>query len=316
MKVLITGGAGFIGSAIATELLANGIDVRLLDIRPSSNVPDTEFAQGSILDKYIVSEAVDGCDTVIHLAAMLGVRKTDQLPLQCLNINIEGSINVFDACVMHGVKKVIFSSSSEVYGEADSDFITEESPLKPKSVYAVSKIAAEQYLRGYARKYGFDSTVVRFFNVYGVGQVAEFVVPRFIKMAIENVAPTVYGTGDQVRSFCNTRDAARGVYLALTSGASSGEVFNIGNDSEPISIKELAQMVIDISGKDFEIEYREMGHSDREGGREIYMRRPDISKAKRLLGYEPRVRLEDGIRELFEKGNIAETFFEPVKIDY
>lgn len=316
MKVLITGGAGFIGSAIATELIANGIDVRLLDIRPSKNVPETEFAQGSILDKYIVSEAVEGCDAVIHLAAMLGVRKTDHLRLQCLNINIEGSINVFEACVKHGVKKVVFSSSSEVYGESDSDSITEESPLKPKSVYAVSKIAAEEYLRGYARKYGFDFSVVRFFNVYGVGQVAEFVVPRFIKMVMDGISPTVYGTGEQVRSFCNMRDAARGVHLALTNKASSSQVFNIGNDNEPISMKDLAKLVIDISGKKFEVEYRPMEKSDRDGGREIYMRRPDISKAKKLLKYEPRVSLEDGIRELFESADIAETWFEPIKIQY
>ena len=158
MKILITGGGGFIGTAVKNILIDNGHYVRLLDInlKDHSSENRVENIQGSILDKYIVSEAVKGCDAVIHLAAMLGVKKTDTLPLQCLNINIEGSVNIFDACVKERVKRIVFSSSSEVYGESSSEYISEDNPIKPKSVYAVTKIAGEEYLKAYAKNYNLD----------------------------------------------------------------------------------------------------------------------------------------------------------------
>ena len=318
MKILITGGGGFIGTAVKDILLKNGHSVRLLDInlRGESNRKDVEHIQGSILDKYIVSESVKGCDAVIHLAAMLGVRKTDTLRLQCLNINIEGSINIFDACVKERVKRIIFSSSSEVYGESNFEFILENSPIQPKSVYAVTKIAAEEYLKAYAKNYDLEYSIVRFFNVYGCGQVAEFVLPRFVHMVMNDLSPTVYGSGEQIRSFCYMDDAAQGIYKVLTNSKGINQVFNIGNNYEPISIKDLAISVIKLSGKKLEPKFIEMKNSDRDSSREIYARKPDISKAQKLLDYSPEISLVDGISKVMNSGDIPETWYEPIKVDY
>ena len=318
MKVLITGGGGFIGNAVKEILLNNGHNVRLLDInlREKNDRSDVENIQGSILDKYIVSEAVKGCDAVIHLAAMLGVRKTDTLRLQCLNINIEGSVNIMEACVKERVNRIIFSSSSEVYGESNHEFISEDTPIQPKSVYAVTKIAAEEYLKAYAKNYDLDYSIVRFFNVYGCGQVAEFVLPRFVHMVQNNLSPIVYGSGEQIRSFCFMKDAAQGVYKALTNKNAINQVFNIGNNFEPISIKELAKVVINLSGKKLEPKFVDMNESDRDVSREIYSRKPDISKAQKILEYNPEVSLVDGISKVINSGGIAETWYEPIKLDY
>ncbi|MBF0284562.1 MAG: NAD-dependent epimerase/dehydratase family protein [Magnetococcales bacterium] len=314
MKVLITGGAGFIGTAVANVLRDNGLQVRLFDISMDiSPLEGVEKVSGSILDKHMLAEAMRGCDAVVHLAAMLGVKKTETHPLSCLNINIEGSINVFETAVKERVKRVVFSSSSEVYGEAPVDQISETTPINPKSVYAVGKIAAEHYLNGFAKRYGMEYSVVRFFNVYGPGQVAEFVLPRFVKMAQEDIPPTIYGTGEQVRVFCYVEDAARGVHLALTRPEANGQVFNIGNDGEPITVKGLAEKVIAISGKKLPMNFIDLAQSDRTPDREIFVRRPNIAKARQVLGYEPRVSLEEGIRRVMAT-TIEASWVDPIRI--
>jgi len=310
MKVLVTGGGGFIGSSVARCLLSNGVDVRIIDIM-ESNINGVEKIKGSILDQNIVSEAVRGCDAVIHLAAMLGVRKTEIERLDCLNINIVGTVNILEACVKDGIKRIVFSSSSEIYGEPDITPIKEESEKKPKSVYALTKLISEEYLAAYHKRYGLNYSIIRFFNVYGIGQVAEFVLPRFVKAVLEDNSPVVYGSGDQVRSFCYMDDAAKGVYLALTKDEANGEVFNIGNDEE-ISMTDLARKVIEISGKDTKIQYVNMAEADRSEGRDILFRKPDISKARKLIGYSPQVCLDDGIRKLINHGNIPGSWFEPM----
>ena len=147
--------------------------------------------------------------------------------------------------------------------------------------------------------------------MYGIGQVAEFVLPRFVKAVLEDNSPVVYGSGDQVRSFCYMDDAAKGVYLALTKDEANGEVFNIGNDEE-ISMTDLARKVIEISGKDTKIQYVNMAEADRSEGRDILFRKPDISKARKLIGYSPQVCLDDGIRKLINHGNIPGSWFEPM----
>ena len=310
MKVLVTGGGGFIGSSVARCLLSNGVDVRIIDIM-ESDINGVEKIKGSILDQNVVSEAVRGCDAVIHLAAMLGVRKTEIERLDCLNINIVGTVNILEACVKDGIKRIVFSSSSEIYGEPGITAIKEESEKKPKSVYALTKLISEEYLAAYHKRYGLNYSIIRFFNVYGIGQVAEFVLPRFVKAVLEDNSPVVYGSGDQVRSFCYMDDAAKGVYLALTKDEANGEVFNIGNDEE-ISMTDLARKVIEISGKDTKIQYVNMAEADRSEGRDILFRKPDISKARKLIGYSPQVCLDDGIRKLINHGNIPGSWFEPM----
>src|SRR3989338_5393002 len=214
-KVLITGGCGFIGTAVARHFYNSGFRVRTFDIVEPI-------------------KAID--EHVIHLAAMLGVKRTEHSRMQCLDVNISGTKNVLDAAVRAGIKKIVFSSSSEVYGEPLKTPISEEHRVHPKSVYAVTKLAGEEYLRAYKKEYGLDYTIVRFFNIYGPGQVAEFVMPKFIKLVLNNQPPTVNGDGKQIRSFCYVDDAAEGVRLALMSKKSNSEIFNIGNDKAVVSI--------------------------------------------------------------------------------
>jgi UDP-glucose 4-epimerase len=322
-KILVTGGAGFIGLRVCEDLLHRKHEVRVLDIEgvhPSffsdrNFLKEVEKIRGSILDANCVSNVVKGCDYVIHLAAMLGVRRTEMKKLECLNINIQGTINILEACVKEKIKKIVFSSSSEVYGEPSVIPITEDTPKKAYSVYAITKLAGEEYVKAYSERYGLDYSIVRLFNVYGPGQVAEFVIPRFIKAAMEGRAPFIYGSGEQIRCFCYVDDAVDGICRVLFADNSNGHVFNIGNDSEPITIKDLTYKVISIVGKDgLKPQFIEMTKADREEGRDIKKRVPSIAKAQRFLGFRPRVSLNEGIKMVMRQNNIVESWFEPMYI--
>jgi len=306
-RVLVTGGCGFIGGAVVRELLAKGYTVRAFDLPAQFeyNPPpkEAEVYRGSILDSTDLCNAIEGCDYVMHLAALLGVRRSEKRRLDCLNINITGTFNVLDACVKEKVKKIIFASSSEVYGDQTKLPISESSPVNPKSIYAITKLAGEEYLRAFHERYGLPYNIVRYFNVYGPHQVAEFVMPRFVKNVLEGKQPEVYGSGKQVRSFCYVDDVAKGTVLALEYGK-LGEIFNIGSDAKPISMAELAKKVIDISGKNLEIKFVDMVDSDRSSAREIDKRYPDLSKARKLLGYEPGTSLDERKKKMFEFGSV------------
>ncbi len=315
-KVLITGGAGFIGQAVARYFTAKGLQVKTLDIlQPSRLIHKNlhEHYLGSIMYVDELYKAMQDCDYVVHLAAMLGVKRTEQDRIRCLDININGTRNVFEAAMMAGVKKVVFSSSSEVYGEPLKTPISEEDRVHPKSIYAVTKLAGEEYLRAFKKQYGKpDYSIVRFFNIYGPGQVAEFVAPKFIKLVMENKPPVVNGDGSQTRSFCYVDDAAKGVYLALFSKKANGETFNIGNDKAETSMLGLAQKIISLAGKENKIkpQFVKDKNSDRTEARDILKRMPDIRKAKTLLGYQPTVSLDKGLKLVMDSGNIPETWLE------
>lgn len=296
-RVMVTGGGGFIGMKVIQELCKRGCEVVYFDVIEPKLEGIKRVNRGTILDQYDLASAVRGCDYAIHLAAVLGVQRTDNNRLETLYINIQGTLNVIEACVKEGVKKVVFSSSSEVYGDQDTLPITESNPLNPKSVYAVSKITGEQYLQAYSDMYGIQYDIIRFFNVYGEYQREEFVLPRFVQRVVNNEAPIIYGNGEQVRSFCYVEDAARGLVDALLT-ETQGEVFNIGNDREPISMKDLANKVIELSGKSLTPEFVSYEQSDRESSREISKRIPCIKKAKDLLGYEPTFSLEQGLKQM------------------
>lgn len=315
-KVLVTGGGGFIGSCMIKFLLEKGIEVRTLDLpeQLTNNPPPkgAEIYKGSILDQNDVANSIKSCDYVVHFAAMLGVRRVEMKRLDCLNINIQGTINILEACARDNIRKIVFASSSEVYGDQERMPISEKSCLSPKSVYAVTKLAAEEYLKAYKQRYDLNYSIVRFFNVYGPGQVAEFVMPRFVKSVMEGKPPIIYGKGDQIRAFCYFDDAVTGAVLALTNERANSEIFNIGNDNEPISIRDLALKIISITKKNLKPVFIPMENSDRSKEREIYKRIPDISKAKRVLNYEPKVSLSEGILEVVEHGEIDESWFDPL----
>jgi UDP-glucose 4-epimerase len=296
-KVLVTGAGGFIGTKVVQELWNRDCDVYYFDVIDPKIEGIKRLNLGTILDQYDLALAVKGCDYAIHLAALLGVYKTDNSRLETLHVNIQGTLNFIEACVKERVKKIVFSSSSEVYGDQEKLPITEESPLNPKSVYAVSKIAGEEYLKAYAGMYPFQYNIVRLFNVYGEYQREEFVLPKFVQRVVHNEPPVIYGDGEQSRSFCYVTDAACGIVDALLS-ETQGEIFNIGNDREPISMKDLAYKLIQLSGKSLQPEFIDYEESDRESSREIEKRIPSIEKAKQVLGYEPRYSLEYGLKQM------------------
>ena len=304
MKVLVTGGNGLIGRAVINKLIEKNISVRSMDL-VKSDINDIEHFVGSILDINNVNQAVRGCDAVIHLAAKLGVKRTETHRLETLNLNIQGTVN--------NIEKVIFSSSSEVYGDQNVELISENCPRNPKSIYGVTKLAAEEYLLAYYYYYDLDYSILRYFNVYGPGQVAEFVLPRFIKALMDDKQPVVYGDGSQIRSFCYVDDIARGTVLALLSEKSDSEIFNIGNDKEMVTILDAAKKVIEISGKQILPKFISFNDADRSLDRDISKRVPDITKARKLLGYEPNIFLEDGIRKVLESGSILESWIDPME---
>jgi len=313
-RVLVTGGAGFIGSAMVEYLLEHHPDVvvRVMDLnRPPAE--GIEKLTGSILDSNDISNAVRDCDYVVHMAAMLGVKRTEMRRFECLNINIQGTVNVLEACVKERVKKVLFVSSSEVYGDPRENPVRETTPVNPKSVYAVSKLAGEEYVKAYRAKYGLGYSIVRFFNVYGPRQVAEFVMPRFIKAVMEDRPPTVYGNGHQARAFCYVTDAVRGAAATLFDEGTNSEIFNVGNDLEPIWMKDLAFKVIALARKEITPRFVPMADSDRTASREIQKRVPDLSKARAMLRYEPEVGLDEGIRRVMAYVPIEESWFDPME---
>jgi nucleoside-diphosphate-sugar epimerase len=303
-RIFVTGSAGFIGAVLVHRLLRERergvLEVRAFDLEPTA-VDGCTALQGDVLDAAGVARAMAGCDTVVHLAAYLGVMRSDRDPGRCLDVNITGTRNVLEACVVNRVRRVVFVSSSEVYGENGTDPISETSSLRPNSVYAVSKLAGEEYVKAYATRHAFDFTVLRPFNAYGPGQTEEFVIPRFVRAVIEGRPPLVYGDGQQVRAFCSVDDIVEGVTLALFSPAAAGEVFNLGNDAGLVSILELGHKIAALSGNG-KVAPRLVPYeqADRTRERDIFWRVPQILKAIRVLNYTPRVSLDEGIARCFD----------------
>ena len=299
MKILVTGGTGFIGSVIVRLLLNLHHDVSVFDNRDPKQ-PDCEFIKGDITDPDATKNVVKGFDIVIHLAATLGVINTEANPVKTLDTNMGGTRNILEGCRIHGVKKIIFSSSSEVYGEPAKIPISENDKPIPITTYGISKFAAEEYIKAYSRNYGLDYTIFRLFNVYGDEQNVDWVLPEFVSKAIKNQEIIIHGDGSQIRSFCYVSDIANGFSLALDN--SNGEIINLGNDSEPISIKDLALKIIRLANSKSTIKFLPFEQSKRNRN-EIMKRVPDIKKAITQLGYKPKIGLEEGIMKVIDKRN-------------
>jgi len=309
MKVFVTGVSGCIGVSVTRGLIRNGHEVIGVDtqVMPMA-ISDNNFMHlsGSILDKTFLRDALKGCDAVVHLAAHLGVKRTEKNRLRCLDINIDGTRNVLEAAQSVGtVKKFIFASSSEVYGEPIANPVTEQSITQGKTIYAISKLAGEELTRAFGEELGaFDTCILRFFNTYGVGQVGQFVITRFVNNMLMDKPPVINGKGDQLRSYCFAEDTARAVLLALENPKSSGKTYNIGNSSEPITILELAKKIINLGGKCDSLVPKLLGDSygDRDKSREIFFRHADTSLAKDELGFEAEISLDVGLKSLISAG--------------
>ena len=296
MKMLVTGGNGFIGHTLVRHLLEEGNDVKVIDIKPIKfSHPKLEFIKKSVLED--IRWDMRDCEIVYHLAAELGVINSDKKPLNTLAVNIDGTVNVFRCALGTNVKKIVYTSSSEVYGEPMEIPIKEDSQKSPVSIYGVSKLTAEMYAKGYVQEYGMDINPVRLFNVYGPGQGFEWVVPIFIQKVLNNDDPVVFGDGSQVRCFTNIADVVGGIETVRKKGA-KGEAYNIANTDE-ITMKELAELIINISGKKLKPKIVGFGKQTRAKEREIMKRIPSIEKLK-SLGWEPSINIKDGIKKTYE----------------
>lgn len=291
-RVLVTGGSGFIGTAVCRELLRRNHQVDVFDLKPPT-VAGVGFVRGDILDSTALAAALQGHDGCIHLAAVLGVQRTDADPLGTLTFDLEGTRRVLDAASVAGVKRFGFASSSEVYGEPDRVPIREDDKKGPKSVYGIAKLASEAYVHAYHVSKGMGAAITRLFNVYGPGQPENFAMSAFAKGAVEGRI-RVFGDGTQVRAFCHVEDAARGIVGAFDSDLAFG-TYNIGNPAEPIEMAALADLMSSLSGNRVEIVREPFDATkNRAAEREIQRRVPSIDRARGLLGYEPRVPLKEG----------------------
>ena len=311
MKYLITGGAGFIGSHLAKELIAAGDQVVVFDnlsTGSSSNLSEIkdkiEFQQGNILDKAAIDKLVSESDYVVHLAAALGVFNIVNKPLESLKTNLQGSEVVLEACDKHR-KPVLLASTSEIYGKNDKVPLNEEDdriighPLKSRWSYSEAKAVDESLAYFYYLENKLPIRIVRFFNTVGPRQVGHYgmVVPRFVSAALKNEPLSVYGSGEQIRCFCHVDDAVRALLLVMDSDKAVGEVFNVGNNQQ-ITIMELAKKVIELTGSSSTIEKIAYEKAYPEGFEDMQRRVPDISKINQVLGWSPEINLDQIIKDI------------------
>ena len=300
MKVLVTGGAGFIGSHLSERLLNEGHDVRVLDNFSTGRrenllglTGDIEVVEGDIQSYERAHTAVKGCEIVVHQAALPSVPRSVQDPLTSNASNVIGTLNVLLAARDSGVARAIYASSSSVYGADETLPKSEDLPATPISPYAVGKLAGEGYCRSFWEVYALETVALRYFNVFGPRQdpLSQYaaVIPSFIEAFLSDRGPVVYGDGTQTRDFTYIDNVVEGTVLALRAEGVAGKVFNIAC-GEQVSVSRLVDELRQITGKNLEPEYApprpgELPHSH-----------ADVSRATRELGYVPRIGLEEGLR--------------------
>jgi UDP-glucose 4-epimerase len=250
------------------------------------------FVQGDVRDKQMVSKAVKGVEAVFHLAAITSVPYSIKCPSVTREVNVTGTMNLLEACLRDGVERFVHVSTCAVYGEAEYLPIDEKHPTNPVSPYAESKLAAERCCSEFQEAYGLKAAVLRLFNVYGLRMRADQyggVIARFLERLRGEKSPVIYGGGSQTRDFVHVGDAVRAMRLALDGGNAIGGTFNVGT-GVPTTINQLAQLLIRMVGAEgVEPQHR--------GARRGDLRRSyaDVSKARKKLGYEPRISLKEGL---------------------
>ena len=308
MRALITGGAGFIGSHLADRLLDRGDKVVLLDdlstgrlanIEHLNGRADSEFVLGSILNADLVDHVVSRVDSVFHLAAAVGVNLIVEEPLESLMTNIRGTETVVEKAHKYG-KRLLVTSTSEIYGKNTSDSLSEDddrilgSPLKSRWSYSEAKAIDEILAYTYWREKGLETIIIRLFNTVGPRQTGSYgmVVPRFVGQALRHQSLTIFGDGTQTRCFCHVSDVVGGLIALSEHPEAFGRVFNLGG-TEEISIGDLAERVIELVGSDSEVEYIPYDAAYEEGFEDMARRVPNTDRARRLVGFEPSVGLDD-----------------------
>jgi UDP-glucose 4-epimerase len=301
-RVFITGGAGFIGSTLASRLVEDNeitiFDNFARDALSSTDLhshPNLRIVRGDILDLPTVTDAMVGHTHVVHCAAIAGIDTVVLSPVTTMRVNMIGSANVLEAAAkLDDCQRVVCFSTSEVFGQhafrsSEIDPTVFGSVGEARWTYAVSKLAEEHLAIAYHTEHALPVTVVRPFNVYGPGQVGEGALRTFIERSVQNLPIEIHGDGTQIRAWCYVDDMVRGVLLALTHPAAVGESFNIGNQRAVTTIYGLANTVVRITDSSSKISFVRKDYAD------VELRVPSVGKARDLIGFEAEVDLDEGI---------------------
>jgi nucleoside-diphosphate-sugar epimerase len=302
-QILVTGGAGFIGSHLCDALLGEGCGVVCLDdlstgdgsnIRDALEHPRFTFAQADVVEPFDFD-----ADFIFHLASPASPVDYTNLPVETMLANSLGTRNCLELALRKG-SRMLMCSTSEVYGDPlvspqGEGYYGNVNPVGPRSCYDEGKRFAEALCKAYERRYGLQVVIVRIFNTYGsrMRRRDGRVIPNFVLQALEGEPLTIYGDGSQTRSFCHSSDMVRGLVLAMFASEAVGEIINLGNPDE-MTVLELARLVREKTGSSSEMTFTDLPADD------PHRRRPDITKATGMLGWTPRVSLEDGLEDVIE----------------
>jgi len=305
-KVIVTGGAGFLGSHLVPKLLEEGHSVTVFDDLSTGKLNNLEgvldhhkfmFHRGDIRDKTIPNEVFDGVDSVIHLAALIDISASVADPIQNHEINVDGTFNMLHAAAKHNVKMFVFASSTAVYGEVKTLPLRENIALKPISPYAASKVAGEAYCSAFASCFGIDAIVLRFFNIYGLrseNSPYSGVITKFLQKITKGEVLTIDGDGEQTRDFIHVNDVVTAIILALEQDELKSEVFNVCT-GVPTSINQLASTLKTVTGKSLKVKHGPARLGD------IRSNYGDPAQAKENLDFRANVGLTQGLQMLYEE---------------
>jgi UDP-glucose 4-epimerase len=302
-RILITGGAGFIGSHLAEVLVEHDNFVKIYDnfnsfyfnkeanIKRLKEAKNCTVIKGDILELDTLKQAIgDDIELVFHIAAQPGVRFSVKTPFKTNEINVTGTLNMLAAVQNSNVEKLINASSSSVYGSPQYLPIDEKHPTNPVSPYGASKLAAEKYCKAFYRVYGIDVCSLRFFTVYGPRQRPDMAIRIFTQKILKNEPPTIYGDGNQTRDFTFVEDTVSGIIASAEAKDTAGEDFNLGK-GERCSVNELISLLIKTTGNAIEPIYTKEMRGD------VSHTWADITKAKKMLGYNPQISIEEGLQK-------------------
>lgn len=322
MNILITGGAGFIGSHLAEAALTRGHAVVVVDDLSTGSLDNLaavrgharfQFVRESVLNEATMTALVDRCDAIFHLAAAVGVQLIVDKPVHTIETNIHGTEVVLNLANKFG-RKILVASTSEVYGKntkmpfSEDDDTTLGSTRFTRWSYACSKMVDEFLAQAYHDQYGLPSVICRFFNTIGPRQKGQYgmVVPRFVRSALRGEPVEIYGTGQQSRCFCNVADVVDATLKLIDCPQAVGQVVNIGNE-ESVTIEELADKVLELTGS--KSPKKRLSYEEAYGRPfdDMLARQPDLSKVRRLIGYQPKFTLEQTLRQIIdeEKKNVG-----------
>ncbi len=306
--VAITGGAGFIGSALA-ERLATDASIRIVlfdnlhhdavSATPLLKLPNVKLFRGDVRDKFAVAQALAGANHIIHMASIAGVDTVMKAPVLTMQVSLQGTMNVLEVAQAmrergEDVRRVVDFSTSEVFGRyafnvAETDATSLGAVGEARWTYAVAKLATEHLCANYHKQYGLPTVAIRPFNIYGPRQVGTGAIHHFVRHALRNEPLTIHNDGSQIRSWCYIDDIIDGMLLVLTKEAAVGQSFNIGSPRSTVTIHQLARDIVRLANSTSTLNCVPWNFPD------VELRVPDISKARTLLGYEPQLDLEEGL---------------------